>query len=75
MAAGLVFRQLFCRAAGCGEMFFICLSCLSRTDLLQCRMSAEDPVLEEIRLQPLPPGYLQYLQRKISSSNSPTIQP
>ena len=27
MAAGLVFRQLFCRAAGCGEMFFICLSC------------------------------------------------
>jgi len=27
MAAGLVFRQLFCRAAGCREMFFICLSC------------------------------------------------
>ena len=33
------------------------------------------PVLEEIRLQPLPPGYLQYLERKISSSNAPTIQP
>src|SRR6266852_6911669 len=31
------------------------------------------PVLEEIRLQPLPPGYLQYLERKISSSNAPTI--
>jgi len=27
MAAALVFRQLFCRAANCGEMFFICLSC------------------------------------------------
>ena len=27
MAAALVFRQLFCRAASCGEMFFICLSC------------------------------------------------
>jgi hypothetical protein len=33
------------------------------------------PVLEEIRLQPLPPGYLQYLERKISLSNAPTIQP
>lgn len=27
MASGLVLRQLFCRAAGCGAMFFICLSC------------------------------------------------
>ena len=27
MAAGVVLRQLFCRAAGCGAMFFICLSC------------------------------------------------
>ena len=33
------------------------------------------PVLEEIRLQPLPPAYLQYLKRKISSSSAPTIQP
>jgi len=27
MAPGLVLRQLFCRAVGCGQMFFICLSC------------------------------------------------
>ena len=27
MASGLVLRQLFCRAVGCGAMFFICLSC------------------------------------------------
>ena len=27
MAAGVVLRQLFCRAAGCRAMFFICLSC------------------------------------------------
>ncbi len=27
MAPGLVLRQLFCRAVGCGAMFFICLSC------------------------------------------------
>lgn len=27
MAAGVVLRQLFCRAADCGAMFFICLSC------------------------------------------------
>jgi hypothetical protein len=27
MAAGVVLRQLFCRAAGCGAMFFLCLSC------------------------------------------------
>lgn len=33
------------------------------------------PVLEEIRLRPLPPGYLQYLERKISFSNLPTSQP
>jgi hypothetical protein len=27
MAPRLVLRQLFCRAVGCGQMFFICLSC------------------------------------------------
>jgi hypothetical protein len=27
MASGLVLRQLFCRAVGCGAMFFLCLSC------------------------------------------------
>jgi len=27
MASGLVLRRLFCRAVGCGAMFFLCLSC------------------------------------------------
>jgi len=27
------------------------------------------PVLEEIRLQPLPPGYLQYLEAKVSAAS------
>ena len=29
------------------------------------------PVLEEIRLQPLPPGYLQYLESKVRAASPP----
>jgi hypothetical protein len=34
------------------------------------------PVLEEIKLQPLPPGYLQYLEAKVrAASLSPPAKP
>ena len=34
------------------------------------------PVLEEIRVQPLPPGYLQYLEAKVrAASLHPSTQP
>jgi hypothetical protein len=34
------------------------------------------PVLEEIRVQPLPPGYLQYLEAKVrAASLRPSTQP
>src|SRR5207247_93032 len=30
MASEVAFRQLFCRSAGCGEMFYICRPCYRR---------------------------------------------